>query len=160
MSEHEHEHTAAPTAPAPHPKLRDLDRFEGTWRLEGRDAVTGEGFTGTITRHWLPGGFFLTQETRVDGQDHDGMEYIGYDAGADCLRSLLFGSEGPGPFCSFALEYFWEISGERLTIWHGAKGSPASFTGTIDHEGRIVRGQWQWPGGGYEAVTTRVDGGA
>lgn len=146
---------ATPRTPTPHPKLRDLDVLEGEWRLEGRDS-SGEPFTGTVVRRWLPGGFFLTQETHIDGQSHDGLEYIGYDSSTDALRSMLFGAEGPGPFCPFALEYVWEVAGDRLTIWHGEQGSPAKFAGTIEGEAGTVRGQWEWPGGGYEAVSTRV----
>ena len=76
---------------------------------------------------------------------------------AETLRSMLFSDEGPGPFCPFALEYIWEISDDRLTIWHGFKDSPAKFAGTIDRTARTIRGSWEWPGGGYEAVTTRID---
>lgn len=38
---------------------------------------------------------------------------------------MCFSSEGPGPFCSFAVEYVWQIEGDDLTIWHGVEGSPA-----------------------------------
>ena len=146
-----------PAAPEPHPKLRDLDVLEGTWQLEGQDLNSGEPFTGTITRRWLPGGFFLEQQMTVDGEDHAGAEYIGYDFAAQTLRSMFFSNEGPGPFCTFALEYIWDISGDQLTIWHGFKDSPAKFTGTIDREARVVHGRWEWPGGGYEATTRRTD---
>ncbi len=148
--------TAPPQAPAPHSRLRDLDVLEGRWRLEGRDPATGEAFTGTVTRRWLPGGFFMTQETQVDGQEHEGIEYIGYDVAAETLRSMLFGGQGPGPFCPFALEYVWEVTGDELTIWHGYRDSRAAFTGTIDREAGVVRGAWAWPGGGYEATATRT----
>lgn len=148
---------APPQAPAPHPRLRDLDVLEGTWRTEGRDAASGEAFTGTVTRRWLPGGFFMTQQTRTDGRPDDGTEYIGYDSAADSLRSMLFSSEGSGPFCPFALEYFWSIRGDELTIWHGFTDSPAKFVGTIDRDARTIRGAWEWPGGGYEVIASRTD---
>src|SRR5215203_3445656 len=90
---------AGPEAPAPHPKLRDLDVLEGTWRLVGCDLDGANEFTGTLTRRWLRGGHFLVQEMSVDGQQHEGREYIGYDRARGCLRSMLFGDEGPGPFC-------------------------------------------------------------
>ncbi len=148
---------APPQPPEPHPRLRDLDVLEGTWRLEGRDLTSGETFTGTVTREWLPGGFFLVQRTATDGHPQVGAEYIGYDAAAGSLRSMFFSNEGPGPFCSFALEYVWEIDGDALTIWHGFRDSPARFTGTIDRDAGIITGAWQWPGGGYDATTTRID---
>lgn len=147
---------APPQAPVPHPRLRDLDVLEGAWRLEGRDPSSGETFTGTVTRAWLPGGFFLTQTTEIDGHPQVGTEYIGYDSAAGALRSMLFSDEGPGPFCPFALEYFWEVAGDELTIWHGYRDSPARFHGTIDRDAGVVSGAWEWPGGGYEATTTRT----
>jgi hypothetical protein len=145
-----------PTTPTPHPKLRDLDVLVGDWRLEGRDLVSGEPFSGSMRRRWLPGGFFLEQQMIVDGEQPEGSEYIGYDSAAASLRSMLFSGEGPGPFCPFALEYFWDITGDRLTIWHGYKDSPAKFTGTIDSVAGVVHGRWEWPGGGYEATATRT----
>jgi len=149
--------SAPPQAPRPHPRLRDLDVLEGTWRLEGRDPTTGETFTGIVAREWLPGGFFMTQRTETDGHPQAGLEYIGYDSTAGSLRSMLFSDEGPGPFCPFALEYFWDITGDQLTIWHGYRDSPARFVGTIDHAARTVTGRWEWPGGGYDATTVRID---
>ena len=145
-----------PRAPEPHPKLRELDVLEGTWRLEGRDLAGGAPFTGTVQRRWLPGGYFLVQEMRIGDEEQTGAEYIGYDHDQGTLRSMLFGSGGPGPFCSFALEYIWQIEGDDLTIWHGYKDSPARFTGTIDRTAGTIVGRWEWPGGGYEATTTRV----
>jgi hypothetical protein len=158
MTEQQHlDGAGMPTAPEPHPKLRDLDVLEGTWRLEGHDLDGSAPFTGTVTRRWLPGGYFLVQTTSIDGNEHEGAEYIGYDHAQDTLRSMFFSNEGPGPFCSFALEYFWQIEGDELTIWHGAQNSPARFTGTIDGDAGTVVGRWEWPGGGYEATATRVD---
>jgi len=135
--------------------------LEGTWRLEVHDLDGSAPFTGTVTRRWLPGGHFLVQTTKIDGDEHDGAEdegaeYIGYDHAQDTLRSMLFSSEGPGPFCSFALEYFWQVEGDVLTIWHGSTGSPARFSGVIDRNAGSIEGRWEWPGGGYQATATRL----
>lgn len=146
---------APPRTPTPHPRLRDLDVLVGTWRMEGRDSG-GQPFTGTVIREWLPGGYFLTQTTQLDGHSREGAEYIGYDASSGEVRSMLFGAEGPGPFCSFALEYIWQIDGDALTIWHGFRDSPAKFTGTIDRHAAVISGAWEWPGGGYEVTATRT----
>ena len=146
-----------PSAPMPHPRLRELDVLEGTWRLEGRDLDGGAPFTGTVTRRWLPGGHFLVQEMSIDGDEHEGAEYIGYDHAQESLRSMFFSSEGRGPFCSFALEYIWQIDGDDLTIWHGSKNSPARFSGTINRDAGTIEGRWEWPGGGYEAPAPRLD---
>ena len=157
MTDLDNPQAARPQAPAPHPELRDLDVLVGTWRLHGQDLDGANAFTGTVTRRWLPGGHFLVQEMSVDGQAHAGTEYIGYDLARGCLRSMLFSGEGPGPFCSFALEYQWQIEGDDLTIWHGEKGSPARFTGTIDRAAGVVAGRWEWPGGGYHSTSTRAE---
>ena len=149
--------TGAPRAPEPHPRLRDLDVLEGTWRLEGHDLDGSAPFTGTMTRRWLPGGHFLVQRMRIDGDEQEeGAEYIGWDHERGTLRSMFFSNEGPGPFCSFALEYVWRIEGDDLTIWHGYQDSPARFTGTIDRGAGTVEGRWEWPGGGYAATATRL----
>jgi hypothetical protein len=158
MTEAEHtDQQSGPSAPEPHPKLRELDVLEGTWRLEGHDLDGSSPFTGTVTRRWLPGGHFLVQEMRIDGAEHEGAEYIGYDRAQQMLRSMFFSNEGSGPFCSFALEYFWQIEGDDLTIWHGSKDSPARFSGTIDRDAGTIEGRWEWPGGGYRSTATRVD---
>jgi hypothetical protein len=158
MTEADHtDQKSRPRAPKPHPKLRELDVLEGTWRLEGHDLDGSSPFTGTVTRRWLPGGHFLVQEMRIDGDEHEGAEYIGYDHAQQTLRSMFFSNEGPGPFCSFALEYFWQIEGDDLTIWHGSKDSPARFSGTIDRNAGTIEGRWEWPGGGYQATATRLD---
>ena len=148
---------SGPRAPDPHPQLRRLAGLEGTWRLEGHDLDGSAPFTGTVTRRWLPGGHFLVQRMRIDGKEQEGAEYIGYDHAQETLRSMFFSDEGPGPFCSFALEYSWQIEDDDLTIWHGAKDSPARFRGSIDRTAGTIRGRWEWPGGGYEATETRLD---
>jgi hypothetical protein len=150
------DHPSAQSGPAPHPTLRELDVLEGEWRIEGRNFDGTGSFTGTMTRRWLPGGYFLVQEMRIDGAEQQGAEYIGYDHAQETLRSMYFSHEGPGQFCSFALEYFWQIEGDELTIWHGSRNSPARFTGRIDRTAGSVAGRWEWPGGGYEATETRL----
>ncbi len=155
MSDDDSTAASGPRTPDPHPALRELDVLVGTWRLEGRDLTSGAPFSGTVTRRWLPGGHFLVQETRTDGEEPEGLEYIGYDRAQDTLRSLLFGSEGPGPFCAFALEYVWQVEGDELIVWHGVRDSPARFKGTIDRDAGVVTGRWEWPGGGYEVTSTR-----
>ncbi len=154
--QHTEQAAGPPSTPEPHPALRQLDVLEGTWRIEGRNLDGTAPFTGTVTRRWLPGGHFLVQEMSVDEGAQHGAEYIGYDHAQQTLRSMLFSNEGPGPFCPFALEYFWQVEGDDLTIWHGSKGSPARFTGTINRDAGIVDGRWEWPGGGYAATATRL----
>jgi hypothetical protein len=54
------------------------------------------------------------------------------------------------------LDYVYELEGDTLTIWGGEKGSPAYYRGTFSADGEILTGAWQWPGGGYEATSTRA----
>ncbi len=49
------------------------------------------------------------------------------------------------------------LEGETLTIWFGARASPASYHGTFSSAGTTLTGAWQYPGaGGYEANATRI----
>jgi hypothetical protein len=99
----------------------------------------------------------MTQTTQMDGQPLEGLEHIGYDASCGELGSMLFGAEGPGPFCSFALDYVWQLDGAELTISHGFRDSPAKFHGAVDPGAGVITGAWEWPGGGYEVTATRTD---
>src|SRR5262245_14332663 len=53
--------------PTPDPALRRLERFIGTWSMEGHlvgsDEITVRGET---TFRWLTGGFFLEQKARLN----------------------------------------------------------------------------------------------
>lgn len=150
------EEVAPPRAPQRHESLDALDVLVGDWRVEGRDLDGGSPSSSSLTRRWMPGGHFLIQETRSEAEAHPSVEYIGYDHARHEIRSMLFGAEGPGPFCSFALEYVWDLDDGRLTIWHGDRGSPARFVGDVDGLAGTVTGRWEWPGGGYLATATRV----
>lgn len=145
-----------PRAPARHPALDALDVLVGTWSVESCGLDGAEPVTTSVTRRWLPGRHFLVQEVLDSGGDVS-TEYIGFDHRRGEIRSMLFGADGPGPFCSFALDYVWDIDGDHLTIWHGDRGSPARFIGDIDRPAGVVSGRWEWPGGGYLATATRTD---
>ncbi|MFD7365349.1 hypothetical protein ACFV4I_03730 [Nocardiopsis alba] len=55
------------------------------------------------------------------------------------------------------LDYVYELTGDRLTIWGGTKGSPAYFQGTFDAAGSTLAGAWTYPGGGgYASTMTRT----
>ena len=137
--------------PKPNPDLKSLDRLIGTWKQSGE--VDGE-----ITYEWSEGGFFLIQ--RVDmiqyGNPIKGVEIIGHES--------TFGSEPSteieSRFYSFldgmTIDYVYEMEGDTLTIWGGEKGSPAYYKGTFSEDGNTLKGGWVYPGGGYEAVSTRV----
>ncbi|TCC29147.1 hypothetical protein [Kribbella sindirgiensis] len=135
----------------PSDDLQALDRLIGTW------AVTG-GVEGTVRYEWMPGRFFLLQhvELRQYGQEITGFEVIGNlrpfgePAGAE-VWSRFYDSTGN------TLDYVYEPDGDTLTIWGGAKGSPAYFRGTLTDGGNTLAGDWVYPGGGgYHSVSRRV----
>ena len=137
--------------PKPNPDLRSLDRLIGTWKQSGE--VEGE-----ITYEWAEGGFFLIQHVDLMqyGNHIKGMEIIGHE--------FMFGTEPSADiksrFYSFldgmTLDYVYEMEGDTLTIWGGEKGSPAYYKGTFSEDGNTLTGGWTYPGGGYEAVSTRI----
>jgi hypothetical protein len=56
------------------------------------------------------------------------------------------------------LDYVYEIEGDSLKIWAGERDSPAYFEGTFSADDNTLTGAWHYPGGGgYEAVSTRVE---
>lgn len=142
---------AAPEPPEPSAAVRALDRLVGTWRVTG-------GAEGEVTYRWMPGGYFLIQDVRLEqfGQTVEGFEVIGQlrpfgqEPGVDVV-SRFYDSTGN------TLDYVYELDGDTLTIWAGEKGSPARYVGTFDESGSAVEGAWEYPGGGgYQSTMTRV----
>ncbi|MGA5761424.1 hypothetical protein [Nonomuraea bangladeshensis] len=140
-----------PVTSRPSAELKALDRLVGTW------AVTG-GAEGTVRYEWMPGGFFLFQHVELthDGRRITGLEVIGNlrpfgePVGADVV-SRFYDSAGD------TLDYVYELTGDKLTIWGGAKGSPAYYEGTFSADGATVAGAWVYPGGGgYASTMTRI----
>lgn len=139
------------TAGGPSEALRALDRLAGTWRISG-------GAEGTVRYEWMPGGFFLLQHIDLvqDGETVTGLEVIGClkpfgePPGTDVV-SRFYGSDGS------TLDYVYELTGDTLTIWAGAKGSPAYYEGTFSPDGTTATGAWVYPGGGgYASTMTRI----
>lgn len=149
--------TIVQPAVQPHPSVAQLEAFAGTWELRSRDLNSGEESVTRMRREMMPGGFYLVEHVEGDTPSGSGAHYVGYDSTAGHLRSLYFSADGPGPFGGgFALEYVWELNGEDITIWCGGIGSPARYTGRFSADGTQTVGRWEWPGGGYEAIETRV----
>jgi Protein of unknown function (DUF1579) len=137
----------------PNKELKKLECLVGTWKESGEAE-------GTSTYEWMEGGFYLIQrfDTIIpDGRRVKGVEYIGYDEDTKTLRTHLMDNIGS----NFA--YTYDIiegkDGEEATlmIWFGDKGSDNFYKGTISKDGKTIRGGWQWPGGGFEALSTRID---
>ncbi|MED7931639.1 hypothetical protein SMD20_45985 [Nonomuraea sp. LP-02] len=135
----------------PSAELKALDRLVGTWKVTG-------GAEGTVRYEWMPGGFFLFQHVELthDGRPITGLEVIGNlrpfgePVSADVV-SRFYDSAGD------TLDYVYELTGDKLTIWGGAKGSPAYYEGTFSADGATVTGGWVYPGGGgYASTMTRI----
>jgi len=138
------------TTTQPSAELRTLDRLVGTWTVTG-------GAEGTVRYEWMPGRFFLLQHVELTqfGEPVTGLEVIGNlrpfgePAGADVV-SRFYDSTGN------TLDYVYELADDTLTIWGGAKGSPAYYRGTFSSDGTTVDGEWVYPGGGgYPSTMTR-----
>ncbi|WP_369023836.1 hypothetical protein [Nocardia cyriacigeorgica] len=139
------------TQQQPTPELQALDRLVGTWKVSG-------GAEGTVRYEWMPGRFFLLQHVDLTqyGEPVTGLEVIGNlhpfgePTGPDVV-SRYYDSVGN------TFDYAYELDGDTLTIWGGAKGSPAYYKGTFDAEGTTVTGEWVYPGGGgYASTMTRI----
>ncbi|WP_079573683.1 hypothetical protein [Krasilnikoviella flava] len=73
----------------------------------------------------------------------------------DLVRGEL-GRRGEGSRRLRGTTEVYELTDDTLTIWAGAKGSPAYFEGTFSADGRTLDGEWVYPGGGgYRSVMTR-----
>jgi hypothetical protein len=135
----------------PSAQLAALDRLVGEWTVTG-------GAPGRVTYKWALGGFFLIQDVDLEqfGQKVQGFEVIGNlhpfgePVGED-VASRFYDSQGN------TFDYVYELEGDTLTIWAGAKGSPAYFRGTFSDDDREMIGEWVYPGGGgYPSTMTRV----
>ena len=106
----------------------------------------------------MEGGFFLIQHVDLehDGHINKGIEIIGHERGfgvdqpSQEIKSRYYGAQGE------TFDYVYEIDGDILTIWGGAKGSPAYYQGQFSTDGDTLTGAWVWPGGGYQATLIRV----
>jgi hypothetical protein len=130
----------------PNSTLKTLEPLLGTWKASG-------GFIeGNVSFEWLNGGYFLVQivDLKHDDKSIKGIEYIGFDEDTQTLRSHYMDNHGSN------FTYTWEVDGTTIRTWFGDKTSENFFEGTFADDGQSYSGQWQWPGGGYEAIMTRT----
>jgi hypothetical protein len=146
---HADEVRANPSAPTPNRDLERLDRLTGTWEMSGE-------VSGRVSFEWLDGGFFLLQRVDLEreGQRITGIEVIGHERpfGAEPsaeITSRFYSNTGD------TFDYVYELEGDTLTIWGGAKGSPAYARGAFAADGRTCAGAWHYPGGGGYRWTMR-----
>jgi hypothetical protein len=141
--------------PTPDPALRRLDRFVGTWSMEGHlvgsDDVVIKGQT---TFRWRPGGFFLEQHGKMNfmGMDLDSLELISYDPETGTFPSTVFTNIAPTP-----LPYRWEVDGDTLRISVSYGPLDATFTGSFDEDGNSFAGGWRPNPGADDTVNVPYD---
>ena len=137
--------------PEPTADLERLERLVGNWRVTG-------GARGTVRYEWMEGGFFLLQHVDLEQFDRKvrGLEVIGHlrafgEEPSEAIVSRYYDTLGN------TFDYVYEIEGDTLTIWAGARGSPAHYTGKFSSDGETITGDWVYPGGGgYSSSMTRM----
>jgi hypothetical protein len=146
---------AAQQMPAPDPELKRLDRFVGTWNMQGHLVGSDETtITGRATYRWLPGGFFLAQTIELDfmGLKIESLELIGYDPETGTFPSTVFSNMSPQP-----LPYRWEVDGDTVRISVSYGPLDATFTGAFSEDGQRFEGGWRPNAGADEAVNVAYD---
>jgi Protein of unknown function (DUF1579) len=141
--------------PTPDPALKSLDRFVGTWRMEGHLVGSSENnIRGRATYRWLPGGFFLEQRIQLDfmGLQIDSQELIGYDPESGTYPSTVFSNMSPAP-----LPYRWKVDGDTVTISVTYGPLDATFTGAFSEDGQHFSGGWRPNPGADETVNVPYD---
>jgi hypothetical protein len=145
----------APQLPAPDPALKRLDRFVGTWNMEGHLIGSSENnIKGQTTFRWLPGGFFLEQRFSLDfmGLAIESQELIGYDPETDTFPSTVYSNVSPAP-----LPYRWKVDEHTVTISVSYGPMDATFTGTFSEGGERFAGGWRPNPGADENVNVAYD---
>jgi Protein of unknown function (DUF1579) len=141
--------------PTPDPALKRLDRFVGTWRMEGNLVGSDEtNIRGRSSYRWLPGGFFLEQNIELDfmGLDIQSHELIGYDPETGTFPSTAFSNLSPTP-----LPYRWEVEGDSVKITVSYPPLDATFTGAFSDDGRTFSGGWRSNPGADETANVAYD---
>lgn len=141
--------------PTPDPALQKLDRFVGTWSMEGHPVGTDEvTIKGETTFRWLAGGFFLEQRGHLNfmGLELESLELIGYDPETGTFPSTVFANIGPQP-----LPYRWEVEGDELRISVSYGPLDAMFTGRFAEDGQSFGGGWRPNPGADETINVPYD---
>lgn len=106
--------TSTNAPPKPDPRLREFERFMGTWDMKGRTLDSDhDNVTARATFEYLPGGYFVAQRFKADfdGQPIESLEIIGYDPDTGTFPSTVYASMAPKP-----LAYEWQLDGDEVTI--------------------------------------------
>jgi len=145
----------AQQAPKPDPALKRLDRFVGTWSMEGHLVGSSENnIKGQASYRWLPGGFFLEQRIEMDfmGMKIDSLELIGYDPETNTLPSTVYSNLSPTP-----LPYSWEVSDDTVKISVSYGPLHPTFNGQFSKKGSNFSGGWRPNPGADETINVPYD---
>jgi hypothetical protein len=149
------EDSPQPQIPGPDPALQRLDRFVGSWSMEGHLAGSNESnIRGQATYRWLPGGFFLEQHIKMDfmGLEIDSLELVGYDPETGTFPSTVFSNLSPTP-----LPYRWEVGEDTLKITVSYGPLDSTFEGKFSEDGNSFEGGWRPNPGADETVNVAYD---
>ncbi len=141
--------------PTPDPALERLDRFVGTWSMEGHLVGSDDiVIKGETTFRWLPGGSFLEQRNTLDfmGLNIDSLELIGSDPETGTFPSTVYSNLSPAP-----LPYRWEVDGDTVKIAVSYGPLDATFTGSFGEDGQSFGGGWRPNPGADETVNVPYD---
>jgi hypothetical protein len=141
--------------PTPDPALERLNRFVGTWRMEGHLVGSEENnIKGEATYRWFPGGFFLEQRINLDfmGMQIESLELIGYDPETKTFPSTVFSNLSPAP-----LPYRWEVGDDTVKISVSYGPLDATFEGSWSEDGESFGGGWRPNPGADETVNVPYD---
>jgi hypothetical protein len=143
-----------PQLPRPDPALKRLDRFVGTWGLEGHLAGSDDrNIKGQAIYRWLPGGFFLEQHIKMDFMGlENSLELVGYDPESGTFPSTVFSNLSPAP-----LPYRWEVDGATLRISVSYGPLDATFEGQFGEDGNSFEGGWRPNPGADETMNVPYD---
>ena len=140
--------------PQPHPALRRLDRFIGSWSMGGHLVGSDETtIHGQASFRWLPGGLFLEQHVELDflGLRIESLELIGYDPETDTFPSTVYSNLSPMP-----LPYRWDVRGDSVSITVSYPPLDATFTGSWREDGTFSGG-WRPNPGADQTVNVPYD---
>lgn len=140
----------------PDPALKKLDRYVGTWDMEGNLVGSDEKtIKGRASYRWLPGGFFMEQHVTLDFAGFaqiDSLELIGYDPETGTFPSLVYSNMSSQP-----LPYTWAVDSDSLTITVSYGPLDATFTGRWSPDGLEFGGGWRPNPGADENVNVPYD---
>jgi Protein of unknown function (DUF1579) len=141
--------------PTPDPALKRLDRFVGTWSMEGHLVGSSDNnIKGRAIYRWLAGGFFLEQRIELDfmGMKIHSLELIGYDPETKTFPSTVYSNMSPTP-----LPYRWKVGGDTVTISVSYGPLDATFNGAFSEDGKSFGGGWRPNPGADETVNVAYD---